>query len=289
MRTQEFKDQCGYFSFVQNTDVNYLELAYTQALSIKCTQRINKYAIAVDLDTKQKITDKHLKVFDYIIDIPFGDDSINDTWKLRNSWKLYSCTPFKETIHLDSDILFTRDISHWWDMMRLKEICITTNVVNYRGDISTNRYYRKLFDSNNLLNTYSGFSYFRYSKIMKSFFDTCRVVIKNWDIIKNKVLKDCRSEIPTTDEVYAIAASFVGTDNCFLPSTYPMFCHMKPKIQDWNHNEKWTDTVSYAFTNDMDLIVNGYYQMYPFHYQLKDFITDELVGRYEKRYSEIIK
>jgi hypothetical protein len=48
-----FQAQQGYFTFAQNTDtVNYLELAYAQALSIKNTQTINQYAVAVDSQTR---------------------------------------------------------------------------------------------------------------------------------------------------------------------------------------------------------------------------------------------
>lgn len=280
IRTEEFKDQQGYFCFVQNSDTDYLRLAYAQALSLKATQRINKYAIAVDPETKELITDQHRKVFDHIVDIPFGDDAKDQDWKLQNAWKLYSCTPFKETVNLDSDMLFTRDISHWWDLMRHKEICITTDVRDYRGNISDNRHYRKVFDQNNLLNTYNAFAYFRYSQLSHTFFSTAKTIFQNWDIYRDKVLKNCRIEHPTTDEVYALTAKLIGEQNCYLPTTQPTFTHMKSRIQGWG-DVPWTDMVSWTLTNDMDLIVGGYYQQYPFHYHLKDFITDELIERYE--------
>jgi len=85
-----FKDQQGFFSFAQNTDtINYLELAYAQALSIKQTQKINKYAVAVDSATKELITDEHLKVFVYVIDIV--DPS---THAMSNEWQVWQLTPF---------------------------------------------------------------------------------------------------------------------------------------------------------------------------------------------------
>jgi len=282
-RTVEFQDQQGYFAFVQNSDVDYLRLAYLQALSIKATQRINKYAIAVDENTKAQITDKHRTVFDYIIDIPFGDDAANDDWKLANNWKLYSCTPFKETVNLDVDILFTRDISHWWDHMRQKDICITTDVMDYHGNVITNRIFRKVFDDNLLLNTYNGFSYFRYSRTMLDFFNAVRMIFGNWDVYRDSICKNVRTTKATTDEVYALAANLIGEEKCYIPGTQPTFTHMKPELQPFNSSQKWTDEVSWTLTNDMDFIVGGYYQMYPFHYQLKEFATDELINRYEER------
>lgn len=286
-RTVDFQDQQGYFAFVQNSEVDYLRLAYLQALSIKTTQRINKYAVAVDPQTKAQITDKHRRVFDYIIDIPFGDDAADDDWKLANAWKLYSCTPFKETVNLDADILFTRDISHWWDHMRQKEICITADVMDYHGNVITDRRFRKVFDDNNLLNTYNGFSYFRYSRTMVAFFTALRMIFQHWDTFRDKVLKNCRIEKPTTDEAYALAALYIGEENCYIPGIQPTFCHMKSELQPFQSSQKWTDEVSWTLTNDMDFIVGGYYQMYPFHYQLKEFVTDELIERYEENCKNI--
>lgn len=280
-RTEEFRDQQGYFAFVQNSDVDYLRLAYAQALSIKATQRFNKYAIAVDPETKLMLEDKHMKVFDYVVDIPFGDDAKDSTWKIGNAWKLYACTPFKETINLDCDMLFTRDVSHWIHQLRKREICITTNVVDFRGNVAGSRKYRRVFDDNNLLNTYNAFSYFRYSQTSHNFFTAMERIFHNWPVYRDKVLKNCRVEYPTTDEVYALAASEIGQESCYIPGSYPTFCHMKPAIQGWQEMD-WRNAVSWTLTDQMDLIVGGYYQMYPFHYNVKDFITDELINRYEE-------
>ena len=155
-RVKEHDEQIGYFTFVQNSQLNdYLKLAYACGLSLKATQNINKFAIAVDEGTKQQLTEKHYKVFDYVIDIPWGDDSEDDSWKLGNEWKAWSITPFKETVKLDCDMVFTRNIDHWWTFMREQEVMIATNVRKLDGTISDSRKYRKLFDINNLaaLNT----------------------------------------------------------------------------------------------------------------------------------------
>ena len=94
-----FQEQQGYFTFAQNTDtVNYLELAYVQALSIKSTQTINKYAVAVDAKTRESVTERHQAVFDYIIDITNDYNAPNSSWRLANEWQAWWLTPFKETI-----------------------------------------------------------------------------------------------------------------------------------------------------------------------------------------------
>ena len=187
-RVKEHDEQIGYFTFVQNSQLNdYLKLAYACGLSLKATQSINKFAIAVDKATKEQLTEKHYKVFDYVIDIPWGDDSKDDSWKLGNEWKAWSITPFKETVKLDCDMVFTRNIDHWWTFMREQEVMIATNVRKLDGTISDSRKYRKLFDINNLPNIYSGFMYFRYGEKSQKLFRTLKWVYKNWDEVSESL------------------------------------------------------------------------------------------------------
>lgn len=281
----QFKEQRGYFTFVQNNETtDYLRLAYAQALSIKATQKLNKYAIAVDQETKEKVTDKHRKVIDYIIDIPGDDDAKNESWKLSNEWKAQSATPFKETVKLDCDILFSRDVSHWWHGMQQQEVCITTQIRSYRNVVSTDRTYRKVFDANHLINAYSGFTYFRYSRLSTQFFELVEIITKDWANYRDKLLKDCRIETPTTDEVYALAAKVIGEERCYNPIlSYPSFIHMKPAIQGWDNSVDWTKAVTFTLLDNLGIVIGGYAQQYPFHYVNKDFITDEMIKRYETK------
>lgn len=288
-RTQEFVEQLGYLTIVQNSEtVDYLRLAYLQALSIKLTQKSNKYAIIVDEYTKSLIKDHHRRVFDYIIDIPYGDSAKDQKWKLNNEWKVWWCTPFKETIKLDSDMLFTRPIDHWIHQMRKTPICIATNVLNYRGEFAATqefrKYYRKFNDDNCLIDAYSGFSYFRYDQSSMRFFEACKTIFEHWEVFRDKILKNCRHNDPTTDHVYAIAANMIGEELCYVPtSDFPSFVHMKGQMHGWVDDLKWYEVLQWTLTDDFDLIVGGYLQTHPFHYVDKDWATDELISRYEKK------
>ena len=99
MRKLAHQEQQGFMTIAQNTDVDYLRLAYVQAMSVKLTMPSSKYAVAVDSKTLELVTDAHRKVFDYVITI---DDvqAKTDTWKMRNEWQVFYLTPFKETIKL---------------------------------------------------------------------------------------------------------------------------------------------------------------------------------------------
>jgi hypothetical protein len=272
-----FKDQQGFFAFAQNTDtINYLELAYTQALSIKQTQKINKYAVAVDPATKKLITDEHLKVFDYVIDIV--DPSVH---AMNNEWQAWQLTPFKETVKLESDILFTSNIDHWWTGLRLQEICFTTKIRDYCGQVSKDRSYRKFFDDNDLPDIYTGMYYFRFGRQSLELFRTAFAIYSNWTYFRDN-LKNCREELPSTDTVFAIAARLLGQELCTNPALdYPSFVHMKGSINHLHSNANWQNVLQHELSGT-NLTINFIQQTWPVHYYQKDFINErhrkELVG-----------
>lgn len=288
-RPDSFKEQQGYFTFAQNTEnVNYLELAYVQALSIKCTQQINSYAVAVDAATKELITDRHRQVFDYIIDIHQDDNPADSTWKLANEWQAWWLTPFKETIKLESDILFTRNNDHWWAGLRQQEVCLTTLVRDYEGTPSKTRAYRKLFDENRLPDVYNGFMYFRFGMQSLEFFNLACGIYKNWPEVKATILKKCHEELPSTDVVYALAALLYGVERCTVPERdYPSFVHMKGAVNRLNTGDDWTEFYYTQLDDDLRMMIGFQRQMYPVHYQKKSFITEDMVEKYEQRFRRI--
>lgn len=278
------KEQIGFLTFAQNTEaVDYLRLAYLQALNIKTLMPDAKYAVVVDEQTKQKITESHKKIFDYIIDLAIDLNDKDSTWKLANEFQVFHLTPFKETIKLESDLLFTRDIRHWLQAFRLKDIVLSTGCKDYIGNKSPIRAYRKFFDDNQLPDIYNGLMYFRYSQAANDFFKIAGLVAKHWNNIKHSYFKNCRENTPSTDVLYAITAKIIGIEQCTLPSLeFINFAHMKPRIQGWNDDADWIDIVPTQIDGNM-IRINNVNQYWPVHYYNKEFATNELIEHYEQR------
>jgi hypothetical protein len=280
----QHKEQQGFVTFAQNTDtVNYLELAYLQALNVKATQKNNQYAVIVDTATEEKIDERHRRVFDYIIRVPYDNNDARSNWKLGNEYQVFNLTPFKETIKLESDLLFTRSIDHWWTAFRLKDLCLSTHARNYRDLISGVRKYRRVFDDNELPDVYNGLMYFRYSRDAANFFKVAEVLHRNWHHIKNEILINCREDSPSTDVLYALAAMIVGVDTCTMPGMdFINFVHMKSEFNGWSDARSWIDTVLYEQEGDV-IRINNLNQLSPVHYYDKNFATKELIEYYESR------
>lgn len=270
LNVRKFKEQFGWLTIAQNTNIDYLHLAYLQAKNIKATQRSNSYAVIVDEATAQQITAKHRTVFDYVITLPI-DWAADETWKQSNEWQVFNLTPFKETIKLESDLLFTRDVAHWLHALRLKDLCFSYHCRDYQGHTKTTSPYRKMFGKNNLPDIYTGMYYFRFSQTAADFFRTARSLYENWDVVSDSLIQ-CESN-PSTDAVFAITAKISGEELCCIPTLdFFNFVHMKSQIQGWSDNQSWTDYVNIEHDDTM-LRINNVNQYHPVHYYDKNFIS----------------
>ena len=273
----QHKEQQGFLTLaINSSEVNYLELAYLQALNVKATQTHNSYAVIVDRLTEELIEERHRRVFDYII--PVNYDAVNP-FSIEVS--VFNSTPFKETIKLESDLLFTRSIDHWWTAFRLKDVCLSTGALTYLSLPGTVRKYRQLFDDNNLPDVYNGLMYFRYSQTAADFFRAAAMIFDHWDEVTCN-FKQMDQE-PTTDVVYAIASLMMGKEAVTMPSMdFLNFVHMKSGFNGWSDTRSWLETV--MSEHDGDIIrINNTNQYQPVHYYDKTYATQELIEYYESR------
>ena len=273
----DHKQQMGFVTFAKNTDdVDYLNLAYLQCLNVKATQTNNQYCVIVDQKTNELVTDRHREVFDYVISMP------DDSRPFHQEPQVFWLSPFKETIKLESDLLFTRSIDHWWTAFRLKNVVLSAGAKTSRGINGTVRKYRELFDANELPDIYNGLMYFRYSKEAMDFFNAARYIQEQWSYVQ-PALKKCLEENPSTDVLYGLAALMVGEENVTMPSMdFINFVHMKSGFNGWSDARSWLDTV--MSERDGDVIrINNLNQYSPVHYYDKTYATKELIEYYESR------
>lgn len=260
------KEQLGFATFAINSaDTDYLRLAYMQAKNIKATQKNNRYAVIVDKATAKEVTATMNEVFDYVVELPESDIPAMSLEPYA-----FSLTPFKETIKLESDLLFTRSIDHWLPAFRLCDVVLSTGCKNYRGELSNVRKYRKMFDDNHLPDVYNGLMYFRYSRPAAEFFKTAFEIINSWDAVKSSLI-GCDEEHPSTDVLYALTAHVMGREQCTIPSLdFINFVHMKSGIQNWSDAQSWLETVMHEQDGTM-IRINNLNQYFPVHYFDKEY------------------
>jgi len=255
-----------------NSEVDYIYCAKVLAKSIKLNMPQAKICL---------LTDKQIDIsktsFDYCRTFPYGDVSKTD-WKLDNDWQVFWASPFRETIKLEADMIVTGDISHWWDMLRHNDVVVSTKIYDYKGNINKSRHYRKVFDLNNLPDTYNAITYWRLSKTAQEFFTKVRHIFENWNDYKT-LLVGANEEIATTDLVYAIACSIIGIEKTTLPGSYPSFVHMKSKVNNIT-SEDWRKQIVWELSKN-DFRLNTVTQTMPLHYHIKEFAYD-IDSEYER-------
>lgn len=284
----------GYITLAQNSGgVDYLRMAYALALSLKVTQsEVSDLTVLVPPGTK--VPDHYRAVFDQVIELPWEDDDADETWKLRNKWKYIHCTPYDETVVLDADMLFFKDVSEWWPIMAERDMWLSTRALNYKGEGVTSDFYRKVFRKNNLPDVYTAFMYFKKTDLAFEVFHMVETITHNWTKFEFEFLSELRPKVFSMDVAFALALRLTGHE---LEATHhhmgiPKFIHMKSQLQGWKRpidqlGEDWSQYVGVTFTPDLECKIGSYKILEPLHYHLKDFLTDEMIEYYEMMWQDI--
>ncbi len=253
--------------------INYLRHAVALAASIKKHCTINQ----VCLITNYRLTEDQARLFDHVVKVKADTTE----WTQTVLSKIYDLSPFHETIHIESDCLVQSSLDHWWPGCQYHDVLFTTKVKNIRSEWAKQDY-RQHFDRSLLPKVYSGLYYFRKSPLAKKLHTTMAWVVDNWDSLR-PVLFDPNVTVPMgNDEVAAISLALLDLDdnqymNSLLP--YPTMCHMKPRINSLPE-VNLTRQLGVFLDKDFNLLVGNHLQQGVWHYQNKDFLTDEILERY---------
>jgi hypothetical protein len=268
--------------FAQNNKDDYVRQAYVAAMSIRCSNK----DVSICLITNDSVDIQYKHMFDYII--PMQNVNYNDEgeWKIHNRWQIYNCTPYDQTIVMDTDMLVLDDISSWWNYLQTKELFFVSNVKTYKNENVIDNYYRKAFKKYNLPNIYSGFHYFKKSDFSHTFYKCLEDVLKNWKVFYNEFAGGTvYQKQASVDLSCAIACQILGVESKILDIgiDYPTFTHMKTHIQGWStpNSNSWQRIVGTYFTKECELKIGNFQQHGIFHYTEKDFLTDEIVNTYK--------
>ena len=256
-------EEQGYIIVATNTQkTDYVNCSETLAKTIKYWHPDAKICLL----TNESVGTGPL--FDYVREFPFPIDIANP---YANDWQAFHATPFRETIKLEADMLITNSINHWWNLLRHRDVVVSTGCRDWKDRKASARHYRQVFDANNLPDVYNAITYWRLSQTAREFFDTVRNIFENWPHYRS-MLK-FPEEVPSTDVVYAIAATIIGPELCTLPfASYPTIVHMKRHIMA-SKRENWIDEMLWEY-KDYLLRINTVGQRGAFHYNVKEWRSE---------------
>ena len=181
--------------------------------------------------------------------LPFGDQG-----GYANDWQCFRASPYRQTIKLEADMIAAGPIDHWWTLFENRDLVISQGCRDFYDQPAESRFYRRIFDHNQLPDVYNAITYWRRSQAAMEFFELVRNIFENWS--EYRALLAFPDEEATTDVVYGIAAVITGVENVTLPSNVgPTIVHMKkhiiPIVTDnwttelvWEHNPFRINTVA---------------------------------------------
>ena len=253
--------QCerGYLVVAQNVGtIDYVACAIQLAQSIRQFHPDAKIALLTDSTDKSDTFDYHVAFAHPLSDNPYAND-----------WQVFGASPFRQTIKLEADMVIASKIDHWWAMLEHRDVVISTGARDFYDQPATSRFYRKVFDTNNLPDVYNAITYWRLSPTAQEFFGLVRRIFEHWT--EYRTLLKFPDETPTTDLVYAVAAQIIGPELVTMPfATYPRIVHMKRHMiptqsQDWTQELTWESN---------PLRINTVAQWGAVHYHVKDWRYD---------------
>jgi len=274
----------NFTMLAQNSDFDYIRQACLAAMSIKATNKNSD----ICLITNDPVPTKYKPLFDHIVEIPWGDHATNEQWKVSNRWKIYHAIPYNETVVIDTDMLILDDLSAWFKFLKNYDLFYTSNVYTYRGEcVNKNSFYRKHFFKNNLPSLYSGFHWFKKSDHAHEFNNWLEIITNNWQQFYKQIDNQLKHlPGPSMDLTAAIASVIMDNESLITNSKvkYPSFIHMKPKVQNWKENfqYRWQDRVGVYIDDNLKMKIGNYQQNGIFHYTEKDFVSLEIMKKYEK-------
>ena len=196
-------------------------------------------------------------------DLPYGDKGGQ-----ANDWQVFYASPYRQTIKLEADMFCSSPIDHHWTLFENRDVVISQGCRDLYDQPSKSRHYRKLFDQSNLPDVYNAITYWRRSEVAKTFFTWVRQIFENWE--QYKTLLKFPDPMPTTDVVYAMAATILGVDQVLLPAGVgPSIVHMKKHIIG-TQTENWSKELVWEIQHD-NLRINTVALWGLVHYQVKEW------------------
>lgn len=195
--------------------------------------------------------------------LPFGDQG-----GYANDWQCFAASPYRQTIKLEADMIAASPVDHWWTLFENRDVVISQGARDFYDEHAPSRFYRKLFDRNNLPDVYNAITYWRLSETAQEFFDLVKSIFTEWDEFKQLLVTP--DDEPTTDVVYAMAAQIMGPSTVTLPyGLGPNIVHMKrhmigTQTDDWTNELVWENT-------DPGLRIQTVAQWGFVHYHIKDW------------------
>lgn len=272
----------GFITLGIDSEVDQIKYSYALALSIKQCDPSAEVCLVIDEGKTDELKQEYKDTFDYVVELPYGNTGSIDGIHASNFWQMIHCTPFDETIYVDSDVLFNHvDIDLLWDTFADRDIAMPSTALTYRTTPLGKDHKFYLETHFGLPTNFGNMIYFkRKSKVALSWFKMADAVFQNWEELYAAKFSERSPEFFEKNFLINVITSMMDMNND-VQIDIPYYYDMYSKGQGfWDNSESidWVNELNHWYTSDGTLIIeNSSISKGIIHYRNRAFITEGII------------
>lgn len=281
----------GFVTLGIDTEKDQIQYSYLLACSIKICDPSAEFCLIVDKDKSDFVPKKYHHVFDYIIELPYGNTGWKDGFHGSNLWQVRNASPFDETIYLDSDTIFMNvDIPLLWDSLAGYDIAFLNNPKTFRNQDFDKQNTFEIENHYDYPKFFSNFIYFKNdSPKAIEWFKMADPVFQNWREVYNTMFKEIKpNSFNKTLLVNTVINLLDIKDEISIDMPY--FYDLENRGQNfWNKDipYNWTEMLNYWFNIKRQLLIETHaISSGIIHYRDEKFATKDLIREFSDYISE---
>jgi len=279
----------GFITIGIDTETDQVKYSYALALSIKNCDPDAEICLVVDKDKSDLVDNNYFDAFDYIVELPFGNTGHADGYHGSNFWQLIHCTPFDETIYVDSDSLFLNvDIDLLWKQFQNVNIGMTSIARNYKNSLTNKRITFEIEKQYQLPEQYSQLFYYDSSEEALAWFKMADPIFQNWREVYDIHFKEKKPNSFNKNVLCNLITHYLdlySETNIIINNFYDL-ATSDQNLWANDLSEKWTDVLNNWYTDKHELIIeNSNISNGIIHYRDENFLTQEIINELKESFN----
>lgn len=280
----------GFITIGIDTDKDRIRYCYGLAVSIKISDNDAQICLVVDKNKADEVPQEYLHVFDYIVELPFGNTAYKDGFHGMNLWQLYHCTPFDETIYIDGDtLLHNVTLGDLWEQLSLNNMSVPYTARTYRN-LPTTRAEFEFEHTYELPQLYYNIMYWKQeTQEAIEWFKMADPIMQNWRAVYSQFFQDKKPDTFDKNILCNITTHCVDIEDQIK---IQMANHYNLKMKSagiWGEDfpDDWTETLNYWVSDKGKIqIENSIISSGIIHYSDEKFLTDHCLDVFTTNLTE---
>jgi len=254
-----------------------IDCAYALSLSLKLADPGCETCVVVH--KFEHVPKRYEGGFDYIVELPFGRTESNHHNMYIDFWQLYHCTPFDESMFVDTYTLAIDNIASLWDVRVFDDIVFAT-ACDFRGNITVDVERMETQNRNEIEGFKTGLLYFNKDIKSREFFKMADPFFKNW----RDVYRETLTEFKATDFDFTLMMNMVAAslgENYVFPTWFEYTDLEINFLYNPEEEEEldWLDSLNLWVTDDVTVKINNHRQTGILHYGSPRVMTADIIKK----------